>query len=213
MAAADTELGLFVKDALMRGASRDEIETALTDAGWPGEQVREALSGYAESEFVVPVPRPKPYLTARDAFIYLVLFWALGLSAYYLGLLIFHLIDMVFQDPAPLRPGSWGQDKIRWAISVLVVSFPLYLYLAKKTAAEVEAEASKRTSKVRKWLTYMTLFVASTIIISALVTLIYKFLMGDLTIQVTLKILTVAVIASVIFFYYLRSVSGHESEA
>gem|GEM_PF-5856412 len=33
------ELQAFVKDGLMRGASRAEIERVLGEAGWPAEQV------------------------------------------------------------------------------------------------------------------------------------------------------------------------------
>jgi len=213
MAAADTELANFVKEALMRGAARQEIASALLGAGWPEAQVRAALAGYAEVEFPVPVPRPRPYLSARDAFVYLVLFSTLGLSAYYLGSLIFQLIDVTFPDPALQTRGFWGEDRIRWAVAVLVVSFPLYLYLAARTASEVAAEPSKRASRVRKWLTYMTLFAAALVIIGDLVALIYQFLTGDLTIRVALKILTVAIISGAIFIYYLRSVSGDEAEA
>ncbi|MDP2621132.1 MAG: DUF5671 domain-containing protein [Hyphomicrobiales bacterium] len=216
MAAADTELANFVKEALMRGAARQEIASALLGAGWPEAQVRAALAGYAEMEFPVPVPVPRPrhYLSARDAFVYLVLFSTLGLSAYYLGSLIFQLIDVTFPDPAlQTRGGFWGKDRIRWAVAVLVVSFPLYLYLAARTASEVAAESSRRASRVRKWLTYMTLFAAALVIIGDLVALIYQFLTGDLTIRVALKILTVAIISGAIFIYYLRSVSGDEAEA
>jgi Domain of unknown function (DUF5671) len=214
MAAADAELVGFVREALMRGASRQDIESALLDAGRPEAQVRAALSGFAEQDFPVPVPRPRPYLSARDAFVYLVLFSTLGLSAYYFAALIFQLIDRTFLDPA-LHPvgGFWGGDRIRWSIAVLVVSFPLYLYLTARTASEVATEPSKRASRVRKWLTYMTLFAAALVIIGDLVALIYQFLTGELSVRVALKILTVAIIAGAIFLYYLRSVQGDEAEA
>ena len=214
MATADSELAYFVKEALLRGASREEIETALIGAGWPREQVRQALSGYADIEFPVPVPLPKQQLSARDAFFYLVLFSTLGLSAYYLGSLIFQIIDIVFPDPTPVAShGFWGQNKIRWAIAVLVVSFPLYLFLAARISSEIAAEPLKGASGVRKWLTYLTLFVAALVIIGDLVALVYQFLNGDLSIRVALKILTVGVISGAIFVYYLRSVSRSEAEA
>ena len=65
MAAATHELQRFVRDALASGASRDSIEAALASAGWPVEQVRDALDSYAEIDFPVPVPRPRPYLSPR----------------------------------------------------------------------------------------------------------------------------------------------------
>ncbi|MDX5362479.1 MAG: hypothetical protein LPL13_14335, partial [Alphaproteobacteria bacterium] len=105
MSATRSELALFVRDALARGARRDEIASALDKAGWSREQVRDALAAYAEVDFAVPVPRPRPYVSARDAFVYLVLFSTLGLSAWHLGILLFNLIDLLIPDPA--RP--WGE--------------------------------------------------------------------------------------------------------
>lgn len=213
MASVDAELLLFVREALAGGATRDEIETALKGAGWPEAQVRSALSRYADVKFAVPVPRPRAYLSARDAFVYLVLFSMLGLSAYFLGSLIFQLIDAAFPDPVARRSvGFWGHET-RWAISVLVVAFPLFLFVSAKVAAEVEAEPSKRASKVRKWLTYMALFLASLIIAGDVVALVFQFLNGALTTPLVFKVVTVAVIAGGIFFYYLRSASDDDAQA
>ena len=74
MAAASRELEQFVRDALMRGEARPSIEAALASAGWAPEQVRDALEAYAPVAFPIPVPRPRPYLSAREAFLYLLLF-------------------------------------------------------------------------------------------------------------------------------------------
>ena len=83
--AATQDLELFVRDALSRGQSRDAIEAALDQAGWPKEQIRSALGAYSAVEFPVPVPilnvpcviRNKPFTVGEP-------FWpitvALGLS-------------------------------------------------------------------------------------------------------------------------------------
>lgn len=38
----------FVKEGLGRGLSRGEIEDILARAGWPADQVRRALAGFAD---------------------------------------------------------------------------------------------------------------------------------------------------------------------
>lgn len=213
MAAADTELSLFVREALASGSSRADIATALRSAGWPEDQVRLALARYAEVTFPVPVPRPRAYLSARDAFLYLVMFSMLGLSAYYLGSLIFQFIDLGWLDPALAEPvRRLHDDRIRYAIAVLVVAFPLFLILSVKTAREIGRDSTKRGSGVRKWLTYMTLLVASLIIVGDLIGLIYQYLNGSLTMRIALKLLTVGVIAGAIFLYYLRSAARDVAE-
>ena len=44
----------------------------MLQAGWREDELTNALSAYADIAFPVPVPRPKPYLQAREAFLYLV---------------------------------------------------------------------------------------------------------------------------------------------
>ena len=100
---APEELRRFVKDGLNRGVGRSQLRTALEDAGWGGADIRGALTCYADVEFPVPVPRPQPYLSARDAFVYLLLFTALYLSAFSLGQLLFELINYTFPDPSYSR--------------------------------------------------------------------------------------------------------------
>ena len=213
MAAADTELSLFVREALAAGSSRAEIAAALRSAGWPEDQVRLALARFAEVAFPVPVPRPRAYLSAQDAFLYLVVFSMLGLSAFYFGSLIFQFIDLGWLDPAEEGPGrGFHEQEIRYAIAVLAVAFPLFLILSVKTAKEIAGDAAKRGSGVRKWLTYMTLLVASLVIVGDLIGLIYQFLNGSLTMRIALKLLTVGVIAGAIFLYYLRSAARDVAE-
>ncbi|WP_119462440.1 DUF5671 domain-containing protein [Rhodospirillaceae bacterium SYSU D60014] len=214
MATVGRELGDFVKEALARRTPRAEIERVLLEAGWPPEPVRAALAAYADLEFPIPVPRPRPSLSAREAFLYLLLFSALGMSAYRLGALLFGIIDSVIPDPVA---ADWvvasAADRIRWSIATLLVAFPVYLLVARRIARETKKEPGKRASRVRRWLTYLTLFIAAVTVIGDLVVLIYGFLSGDLTVRVSLKILTVGVIAGTIFLYYLHSAARDEREA
>ncbi|HEY6207684.1 MAG TPA: DUF5671 domain-containing protein, partial [Gemmatimonadales bacterium] len=115
------ELLAFVRDALVRGLPRAQIEDALLKAGWDTREVKGALAGFAEIDFPVPVPRPKPYLSAREAFLYLVLFSTLYVSAYNFGSLLFQLINRAFPDPADPQWMVRGfRDTIRWSVSSLV---------------------------------------------------------------------------------------------
>ena len=54
---------------------------ALLAAGWSAEQKRGVLEGWAEVGFALPVPRPRASLSAREAFLYLVLFATLAQTA------------------------------------------------------------------------------------------------------------------------------------
>ena len=210
--ATDDELLHFVRDALARGLPRPQIEQVLLQAGWGRDQARSALAAYAEVDFPVPVPRPKAYVSAREAFLYLVLFSTLYVSAFNLGRLIFSFIDRAFPDPA--QAGAFARDTnlaIRWSVSSLMIAFPVFLYVSRLVGQAIAREPVKRGSRVRKWLTYATLFIAAGILVGDLTTLVYNFLGGELGLRFLLKVLAVGVIAGAVFGYYLWDLRSEET--
>lgn len=144
---------------------------------------------------------------------YLVLFSTLYVSAFNLGSLLFQLIDRAFPDPAD---SAWVAERsrqtIRWAVSALIVAFPVFLYVSSRVNRRLHRDPSKRSSKVRRWLTYLTLFVAACVLIGDLTSLVYHLLGGELTARFALKVLTVAVISGSIFGYYLWDLRQDEDE-
>lgn len=214
MAAGD-ELVDFVRDALGRGVSRPLIEEALRKGGWTADQIRGALAAFVDVDFPVPVPRARPSLSAREAFIYLVLFGTLYTSAFYLGGLIFDMINLRFPDPAQESENysTYIRESMRWSISSLIVAFPVFLYLSWTSEREVMRDPVKRASKVRRWLTYLTLFASACALIGDVTTLVYNALGGELTIRFVLKVVTVGLIAGTAFVYYLRDLRQDEVES
>lgn len=199
---SDSRLETFVHDALAAGASRAEAEKVLLESGWPVDQVKSALSSYAAVDFAVPVPRPRTQLSARDAFLYLVMFGMLYFSAYHFGNLLFQFINMAIPDPLDADP-EWAVGRIRWSTSVVLVTFPVFIYTAWRIAGSFRKDPFQRTSAVRKWLTYMTLALAACIIVGDVVVLLHSLLTGELTARFLLKAVTVALISGGIFTYYL----------
>jgi Domain of unknown function (DUF5671) len=207
------ELTDFVKEALLRGIPPAQVEDVLLRAGWSRPQVRTALAGYAAIDFPLPVPRPRPYLSPRDAFLYLVLFSTLYVSAWNLGSLAFQIINRLFPDPAVVDRAPYVRDAMRWSVASLVAAFPVFLYLQWSIERAVRLDPAKRDSKVRRWLTYLTLFVAACALIGDLTTLVYYFLGGELTTRFLLKVTTIAAIAGTSFWYYLSDLRSEEVEA
>lgn len=210
--ALSAELIGFVKESLHRGLSRADVEQVLLRAGWPAEQVRQALNSFSEVEFAIPVPRPVPSVSARDAFMYVVMFTTLILSGYNLGALLFELINRGFPDPGAREFSQSTIEAIRWYLSSLIVASPVFLYVAWLVGRDIRQEPTKRTSKVRRQLTYVTLFIASCVLIGDFISVVYNFLGGELTVRFVLKVLTVALIAGTAFSYYLWELRGDEKE-
>jgi Domain of unknown function (DUF5671) len=206
---------VFVRDALGKGVPRAQIEDALRKSGWTTDQIRSALTAYADIDFPIPVPRARPYLSAREAFIYLVLFATLYASAYNLGSLVFDFINRTFPDASQTVQGfeMYSRQSIRWSISWLIVSFPVFLYLSWLTERDISRDPMKRASKVRRWLTYVTLFSAACALLGDFTTLVYNVLGGELTVRFLLKVITVALISGTAFIYYLRDIRQDEVES
>jgi hypothetical protein len=212
--AANEDLTGFIREALNRGLPRDEIRDVLSRADWSDEEVRAGLLSFAAVDFPIPVPRPRPSLSAREAFEYLVLFGTLYMSAFSLGSLLFQFINLAFPDPL------WSQnaidaipDNIRRSIASLVVATPIFLYVARINSRAIALSPLKRTSPVRRWLTYLTLAIAGGILIGDATTLIYNLLDGEVAARFLLKVLTIGGITGTAFVYFLSDLRHDEKEA
>jgi hypothetical protein len=211
MATTAQQLEAFTKEALQSGRSKQEIAKVLESAGWPEAQIASALDAFADEPFSVAVPKPRPSLSARDAFLYLVLFSALHYGAWNLGSLLFEFIDRAFRDPASGQYfGGWSSE--RWYTAAIIIAFPVFFFMAWYTGEQVKRNPFKRLSPARRWLTYMTIFIATVALLGDLTTLIYKLLGGEIEIRFLLKMLVVAIIAGSAFTYYLLDLRKEERE-
>jgi Domain of unknown function (DUF5671) len=201
----------FVREALGRGIARSDIEQALAEAGWQPELIRDALGNFADVKFPVPVPRPRPYLSAREVFVYLVLFSALYTAAFSLGSLVFELIDRGFPDPlqSPYF-ARMSDDRIRWQVSTIIVAFPIFFFTLRAVTRAIALDPTKRSSRPRKWLTYLTLFVAGVSLVGDATALVYNLLGGELTVRFLLKVAAIGIIAGGIFAFFLNDMSKEE---
>lgn len=207
----DQNLLDFTRRALAAGVERGEVSRALKQAGWADADIKAALDSFAEIAFPLPVPKPKPYLSAWEVFIYLVMFTALYVSAYHLGMLIFDFINLAFPDALQgTATRTILNNSIRWNISSLIIGLPLFLFAFWFVSKSITQDPSKRSSRPRKWLTYLTLFVAVVTLVGDLVSLVNNALGGELTIRSLLKVLTVAIIAGGVFVYFLTDVRRDE---
>ena len=142
--------------------------------------------------------------TPKDVFMHLLGIITLLVSVVSFITLWFQYINVRFPDVLQYYGyGSSYLDPIRWGTSALVVVFPVYILICWLLGRDYKEDKTRREVRARKWLLYLTLFISAVTIIVDLITILYNYLNGDLTVSFFLKVLTVLVVAVAVFGYYI----------
>ncbi|MDO8486421.1 MAG: DUF5671 domain-containing protein [Candidatus Staskawiczbacteria bacterium] len=143
----------------------------------------------------------------RDVFLHLFAVVTMYWSAISFITLCWQYVNYFFPDILNYGYGYMGfAGPIRFAVSSLVIVFPLFILISWLLNKIYTKEAQVRESKIRKWLIYLTLFITSLVIIGDLVFVINTFLGGEIKVRFILKALSILLVAGVVFGYYLDDV-------
>lgn len=155
-------------------------------------------------------PSGKAKTTARDFFLYLAAVITLYASVVSLINLLFTVINTAFPDELSyyVDPYSYG---LRMSVATLIIIFPLYLILMRIVNRDVEQFPERRDIGVRRWLTFLTLFLTGAAIVVDLIVLINTFLGGEITTRFVLKVLVVLGVTGMVFGYYLYELRASSS--
>ena len=150
--------------------------------------------------------------SAKDFFLHLgmmVALYATGIS--FLNLL-FRIINKAFPEVTRNIYAWGGGSEISLPVATLIVAFPLFIVLSYFVYKIYTQDPAKKELSIRKWLTYITLFVAGIILAGDLVMVLYKFLDGqDLTAAFLLKALVVLLVAGCVFGFYIQDIRDRVS--
>lgn len=138
----------------------------------------------------------------KDFFLHLLSNVALYYCAGWLVSLLYDYINYFYGRQSYAYGAEFFSGSMRWAIASLVIVFPVYIIVMRMLNRDMDANPEKRNLRVRKWLMYLTLSLASIALVVDLVALIYQFLSGDYATTFFLKVLAVALVAGLVFAYY-----------
>lgn len=116
--------------------------------------------------------------------------------------LIFQLTNIYLPDPLEYWATENAPRALRNAISFLVVMFPVYLGTVLSLNKIYKKEKKARELSSRKWLIYLTMFIASLMILFSLVSLVNTLLDGEMTLRFFIKLSAIIATAAVILGYY-----------
>ena len=146
----------------------------------------------------------------RDVFMHLLNTIALYISTFTILNLIFNYINTLFPDK--LNPYFNPGDAIRWTLSLFIIIFGVFVWTSRFLEKDLAKNPNKNDLKIRRWLLYLTIFLAALLLIGDLVALIYNFLNGDLTLPFILKVISVLMVGGVVFWYYLYDLKKKPGE-
>jgi hypothetical protein len=150
--------------------------------------------------------------TPKDVFLHL-----LNIFTFYLGVISFitlyiQYISALFPDPLNFYYTSMA-NSVRLSTSILVIAIPVYIFTSWLLEKDLASNYERRELKLRKWLTYFTLFISAVTIIVDLIMFVFNFLSGELTIQFFLKVLVVLLVAGAVFGYYIWDLRRKEMKS
>lgn len=136
---------------------------------------------------------------------YLLMIFVLGSSAGALGNILFQLINRYIPGPDVSYYGSaYVGNALKFPVATLVIMFPVLIWVIWFLNRDMTVHPEKRDLRIRKWLLYLTLFVAGLTILGDLVALVLGLLDGNTALRFILEVLVVFWLAGSIFFYFLK---------
>lgn len=209
---AGDQLSDFIRSALLAGKQPETIREALVLAGWQASTADAALADWVVVPDLPPVPRPRPYVSAREAMLFGLMFLSLASITWNSCILGFELIDRLFPDGTMYRPYP---GNLRWAMAGLLIFGPMFALLDRYLNRRRRAAGQRGTgqplggrSLVRRWIAAITLLLAAMLLLGDLVVSVYTLLQGEMTLRFILKSALVALMAGLILLYYWEEMDG-----
>ncbi|MDO5603938.1 MAG: DUF5671 domain-containing protein [Paracoccus sp. (in: a-proteobacteria)] len=202
----DEQLIQMTGRALESGRSKAEIDAALAHAGWPEHARKGALAAWVEAPGMPPIPTPRPYIPAREAFFFGLLFLVLCCLCWNLARAGFILIDVTFPDGDRFAL-SWHLDSLRWNMAALIAVVPLFWWLHRRANQSAGAEGPPR-SLVRRWLSSLTLLISAITLLGAAIFIAYSLLNGDLTARIMARTALTVLLAGLVWGYFRDELDG-----
>lgn len=146
----------------------------------------------------------KSKTTAKDFFLHfgamVALYWSVGT--------LLNLLYSIINSAFPQVNAYYGvYGSISFPVASLIVVFPVFIVLSWLNQKSYALDSTKKDLSVRRWIAYITLFLAGAILVASLVSILYLFLDGqELTTAFILKALSWFIVAGLIFAYYIQDI-------
>ncbi len=144
--------------------------------------------------------------TAKDFFLHLGMLVSMYAGVGFILNLFFSIINTAY----PVVGSYYASNStISFPVAALIILTPVFLILASLIAKAEALDESKKEIWVKRWSTFLTMFLTGAVAVGDLITVLYVFLDGqDITKAFILKVLVVFVVAGALFGYFLSGLRG-----
>lgn len=147
---------------------------------------------------------------AKYSFYYLLSLVSLIFTAVSAGLILFGIIDKTVADAWSYNYYRDVDGQFKFAISALLIAGPTYYLLVFLINKGLKKKELSLDSSLRRWLTYLIIFVNALIILGVFIGIVYNLLSGALTARFLLRLISIFLIAGTIFTYYFWDIKRSE---
>lgn len=153
----------------------------------------------------------EPPTGPREIFLHLLAFVALYMSV--IGVIVGAWATANQLFPRPFETAGFGSTMssgIRIAISLVVVTFPLFIYLNWYIGKKIKSGEMAPSSRLRQVLGYLTIFIVAITALIDMIAIVFQYLGGELTARSGMKAGTVLVVMALVYLYYMSDLRGQE---
>jgi hypothetical protein len=150
--------------------------------------------------------------SAKFAFLYMLSLVSLAFISINVGQIIFQLINKYIVDVLAQNNTAFSSEILTFAIASIVVATPTYYFTNKFIYQSLYKGELDKESGVRKWLTYLIIFIAFLVMIGSLIALLVSYLKGAITNQIILKSLSTLAISGIVFSFYFYDIRREKTE-
>ncbi len=210
------ELEDFIKLAVAKGESLSRIESVLLESGWDTERVTASVGRYVEADFPVPVPKPRPFVSARLFFMHFFYFILLYLVTYNAVSILFSALDHYLPDGLGRYRGVYWSTNLGRSIqdnlSILIVAAPL-LILTQRVISGAQKKSGQAIPRIRLTLAYFTMFIGALIIFGTACSAVYYLLRGELGLRFLIKAVILLALCAGMFLHYRIELAHDEAKS
>lgn len=138
--------------------------------------------------------------TPRDVFVFLLTTFLLYVTVMGALTVIWGVANYWFPEGYDVE--DLDSSALRFGLSMLIVAFPIFLYMNRLIRRKVRSGEIEAESKMRSGFTYFTLFVIAVTAMVDLMVIVNVFLNGDLTPRFFVKAVGVLLMVGLVYLYY-----------